>query len=132
MKPASAREQMSCRRARVAASAAPMPLAITQGCAASNAWLMRSAWAMISRTARLYSRASKAARIDSACCANSAASASVSPSYASSPSKWRVMKAAARLAMLTYLPTRSLLTRATKSSGLKSMSSTRAFSLAAM
>ena len=32
--------------------------------------------------------------------------------------------------MLTYLPTRSLLTRAMKSSGLKSRSSTRAFSLA--
>jgi putative hemolysin len=42
------------------------------------------------------------------------------------------MKPAARLAMLTYLPTRSLLTRAMKSSGLNSMSSTRPFSLAAM
>ena len=39
---------------------------------------------------------------------------------------------AVRLAMFTYLPTRSLLTRATKSSGLNSMSSTFAFSLAAM
>jgi hypothetical protein len=42
------------------------------------------------------------------------------------------MKFAARLAMLTYLPMRSLLTRAMKSSGLKSMSSTFALSLAAM
>ena len=40
------------------------------------------------------------------------------------PPKRLSMKPAARLAMLTYLPTRSLLTRATKSSGLKSMSST--------
>ena len=38
-------------------------------------------------------------------------------------SAW-LRKPAARLAMLTYLPTRSVLTRATKSSGLKSMSST--------
>ena len=51
---------------------------------------------------------------------------------ASLPSKRLLMKSAARLAMFTYLPTRSLLTRATKSSGLNSMSSTCAFSLAAM
>ncbi len=50
----------------------------------------------------------------------------------SAPSKCRVMKVAARLAMFTYLPMRSLLTRARKSSGLKSMSSTLALSLAAM
>jgi hypothetical protein len=48
------------------------------------------------------------------------------------PSNRRARKLAARLAMLTYLPTRSLLTRCRKSSGLKSMSSTRALSLAAM
>jgi len=42
------------------------------------------------------------------------------------------MKLAARLAMLTYFPIKSLLTRAIKSSGLKSRSSTRALSLAAM
>ena len=45
-------------------------------------------------------------------------------SRTSLPPKRLVMKPAARLAMLTYLPTRSLLTRATKSSGLKSRSST--------
>jgi hypothetical protein len=43
-----------------------------------------------------------------------------------------IEKLAQRLAMLTYLPTRSLFTRATKSSGLKSTSSTLALSLAAM
>jgi len=42
------------------------------------------------------------------------------------------MKFAARLAMFTYLPTRSLLIRAMKSSGLNSMSSTCELSLAAM
>ena len=42
------------------------------------------------------------------------------------------VKLAARLAMLTYLPIRSLFTRATKSSGLKSRSSTFEFSLAPM
>ena len=48
------------------------------------------------------------------------------------PPNFRLMNTAQRLAMLTYLPTRSLFTRAAKSSGLKSMSSTLAFSLAAM
>ena len=51
---------------------------------------------------------------------------------ASLPPKCLCKKLAARLAMFTSLPTRSLFTRATKSSGLKSMSSTLALSLAAM
>jgi hypothetical protein len=50
----------------------------------------------------------------------------------SCPAKRLLMKPAARLAMLMYLPTRSLLMRAAKSSGLNSMSSTFEFSLAAM
>ena len=45
------------------------------------------------------------------------------------PSNCLWMNPAARLAMLTYLPTRSLLTRATKSSGLNSTSSTCPFEL---
>ena len=62
-------------------------------------------------------------------------SSSASPSALtrpSRPSKRLAMKPAARLAMLMNLPTRSLLTRSMKSSALKSMSSLRPDSLAAM
>ena len=51
---------------------------------------------------------------------------------ASLPSNRLPMNPAHRLAMFTYLPIRSEFTRATKSSGLKSTSSTAAFSFAAM
>ena len=51
---------------------------------------------------------------------------------ASFPSKRFTTNPAHRLAMFTYLPMRSEFTRLTKSSGLKSTSSTAAFSLAAM
>ena len=47
------------------------------------------------------------------------------------PSKRLPMKPAQRLAMFTYLPTRSLFTRAQKSVRLRSMSSIVALSLAA-
>ena len=62
-------------------------------------------------------------------CANSASpSALTAPNL---PPKRLAMKPAAREAMLMYLPTKSELTRAMKSSALKSMSSLRPLSLAA-
>ena len=76
---------------------------------------------------------------DSIACAisrDSSRSSLAKPSRATSaspyrrPSKCFATKPDARLAMLTYLPIRSLLTRATKSSGLNSTSSMRALSLA--
>ncbi|MNN46131.1 hypothetical protein D3C81_1604990 [compost metagenome] len=60
------------------------------------------------------------------------ASSLVAQSVATRPSNFFVMKPAARLAILMYLPIRSLLTRAMKSSEVKSMSSTFELSLAAM
>ena len=117
----------SCNRA-----SCPANLASSHGLLASTYSLTRSANAMVSRTARAKSR-------DSKCCAigASASRSSTNKALPSSdttpnlPSKRFAMNPAERLAMLMNLPTKSALTRAIKSSALKSTSSLRPLSLAA-
>ena len=119
-----------CRRCRPRAARprAPACFASSHGLCWSTYSLTRSASSMISRSALPNSRSSYSARDRRRAAARSASSSVAAVAAERRPPACRrsacSRKPAARLAMLTYLPTRSLLTRATKSSGLKSMSST--------
>ena len=127
--------QTSCSSSRRAGS-----FAISHGFSSSKYSLTRSAMRITSRSdlaelARLVGLRDLVCRDPQATVVEPARCAIVPRLGARSdslPSKCFVMNLAARLAMFTYLPIRSLLTRATKSSGLKSMSSTLALSFAAM
>ena len=103
----------------------------SHGLLASTYSFTASANAMMSRRARAYSRFSYCSAMVSLSAASFASNALSATSFRR-PSKRLDRKPDARAAMLTYLPTRSLLTRLIKSCRFKSMSSILLLSLAAM
>ena len=127
-KAVTATEQTRCKSA-----SRPACFEITHGALVFTYSLTRSASAMIWRSAREYSRPSNAAptSLRSARIAASSRSPSAPVSRVNLPSKRLLKKPAQRLTIFTYLPIRSELTRAMKSSPVKSTSSTAAFILAA-
>ena len=117
----------SCKRASM-----PSFLANSQGLLASTYTFTLSAKSMVSRSTLPKSRLSYNSCMLSFCALMSLSNCC--PSSVITPNLWSNFLArnpAARLAMLMYLPTKSLFTRARKSSALKSMSSLRALNLAA-
>ena len=110
----------------------PSCLASSQGLLASTYSFTRSAKAMVSRMALPYSRSlSSVATCGTPACSWLSSAVPSAEGVPNWPPKRLAIKPAAREAMLMNLPTKSLLTRAIKSSGLKSTSSFLAVSLAA-